>query len=325
MLFPAAGPAFGQDASGIPRPLPIGSQSPVMGVYGIPKAEGTDITARRTFQWDAGISLTSHFNGTDTTRESILLDGETARFAFQVRYGIDDTWDVAAEVPWVRHGGGFLDGFIINWHDFWGFGQRGRDDLPEDRIDYRYTRDGDTRLNIDSATGGLGDMVLSARRNLASGPGGAAVLHTQVKLPTGDAGKLTGSGAPDIGAGIELGRRWHPDWYSSFRAGAAYLGEGEVLPELQRNWAGYGGLDLVWRPVRSMALRAQFDAHTSPYSNSELKELSDWSGMLTAGGTWYISRALAVDLAVVENIPNANVASDVTFQVRLRTTPGGER
>jgi len=313
------------DGAVFPRPLPVNSQSPVVGIFGIPRAQGADLLGPGRMQWDATVDLTSHFEGGEIGDESIFFDGETARVAIQGRYGINEDWNVGVELPWVHHGPGFLDHFIIEWHDFWGFPQRGRDQVAEDEFTYRYDRGGETRLHIDSATGGPGDMIVSAQRNLWRGPASAGVLHTQLKLPTGEADKLTGSGAADAAAGLELSRRWHRDWHSMLRVGAVYLGEGEVLPELQRNWAAYGGLDLTWRPIRALTFRVQYDAHTAPYEDSALNELRRWSGLLTTGGTWHISRRVALDLAVVENVPNSRVVSDVTFQLRLRTTTGGAR
>jgi hypothetical protein len=320
--IPAA-PAAGDAVP--PRPLAVNSQSPMVGIFGIPRAQGVDILGRGNAQWDATVDLTSHFQGSEKGDENIFLDGETARVAIQARYGINERWNVGLEVPWVHHGPGFLDSFIINWHDLWGFPQNGRDELPRDAFTYRYERDGQTRFNLDSAGGGLGDIVVAAQRHLWRNPSGAGVLHAQLKLPTGDADKLTGSGAMDAAAGIELSRQWRPAWHSMFRSGVVYLGESDVLPDLQRNWAAYGGFDLVWRPIRALSLRVQYDAHTPPYKNSGLRELSRWSGLLTTGGTWHISRRVALDLAVVENVPNTDVVSDVSFQLRLRTTPGDRR
>lgn len=315
-----------QDAySGFPRPLPVNNQSPVTGIFGIPRAQGTDILGAGNMQWDATLDLTSHFTGNEAGSESIFFDGETTRFAIQARYGINDNWNVGVEVPWVHHGPGFLDGFIIDWHDFWGFPQRGRDRFPEDAFRFRYERQGETRFDIDSATDGIGDVLVSAQRHWWRSERSAGVLHTQLKLPTGDPDKLTGSGAADAAAGIELSRQWRPAWHSMLRAGVAYLGEGDVLPDLQRNWAAYGGLDVVWRPIRALSLRVQYDAHTATYEDSELGELNQWAGLLTTGGTWHITRRIALDLAVVENVPNGRSASDVSFQVRLRTTSGGGR
>lgn len=311
--------------TGFPRPLPIQGQSPVTGVFGIPRAQGADILGEGASQWDATLDLTSHFQGSEGDGESIFFDGETVRLAVQARYGINDHWNLGVEIPWVHHGPGFLDRFIIEWHDLLGFPQHGRDEVANGGIEYRYDRDGDTRFDIDSSTGGLGDVILLAQRRLWRGPDSAGLVHTQLKLPTGEPGKLTGSNAIDAGAGIELSRRWRHGWHSMFRAGAVYLGEGDVLPDLQRNWAAYGGFDVVWRPIRALSLRVQYDAHTSPYENSELSELNRWSGLLTTGGTWHVTRYIALDIAVVENVPNARAVSDVTFQLRLRVKPSGGR
>ncbi|MDZ7841732.1 MAG: DUF3187 family protein [Gammaproteobacteria bacterium] len=322
MAFAAAALAGNDD---FPRPLSIGNQSPVMGVFGIPRAQGTAVPGAGVTRWEASLDLTSHFQGSETSDRSILFDGETARLAIQWRYGIDDKWSAGVELPWVHHGPGFLDQFIIDWHDLWGFPQDGRGNTANHRIRYRYERGGETLLDIDSSTGGVGDIVLSAQRRLWRGENNAGVLHAQLKLPTGDPDNLTGSGAADAAVGVEMSRQWRAGWHSMFRAGAGHLGEGDVLPGLQRAWAAYGGLDVVWRPIRALSFRVQYDAHTSPYGNSGLRELDGWSGLLTTGGTWHVNDRFALDLAVVENVPNASPVPDVSFHLRLRTTGAGGR
>lgn len=312
-----------REPTDFPVPLAVGNGSPLVAVFGIPKAHGTTMVAKGRTNVDLTLNLSSDFNVSHAGDESITLDGETARLALSARYGLGDLWNVGVELPWVRHSGGFLDGFIVDWHKLWGFPQNGRDKAPRNRIEYRYTRNGNTLLDLDSTADGPGDVVLSARRRLLDGARTAMVFDTQVKLPTGDPRKLTGSGAADAGAGLEVSRRWRRRWFSSFDAGAVYLGEGDVLPALQRRWAAYGGLGVVWRAGRKLALRVQFDGHTSPYRNSRLGELSDWSGMLTSGGTWHISRRTVLDVAVVENVPNPDAVSDVSFLVRVRTSLGG--
>lgn len=321
-LLLGAAPVLAQAGNDVPPPLRIDNASPVVGIFAIPTAHGTALAGAGETKLNLDLDVTSHFVESGNGGERILFDGETARLILAAQYGLDDDWNIGVEVPWLRHGGGFMDGFIIDWHDLWGFDQSGRDTAPRDRIAYRYRRDGVTRLKMTDAQDGIGDIVLSARRRVLDRPASAAVLHTQLKLPTGDADKLTGSGAADAAAGLEWSRQWRPGWSSSLRAGLAYLGDGEVLPELQRDWAAYGGADLVWQPWRGLALRLQYDAHTAPFRDSELKELSDWSGMLTAGGGWRITPDTALDFALVENVPNTFVVPDVTFKLRLRTRLG---
>lgn len=311
--------ARAESDNGFPRPLSVANQTPLSGIFGIPAAQGTSILGRGNTQWDTNLNIASNFAMASTGNESILFDGETTRFSIQARYGINDDWNIGLEIPWIRHGGGSLDSFIINWHDFWGFPQGGRDDAVRDRIAYRYERNGVTHVNIDSSTSGVGDITLSAQKHIFDGADRRAVFHTQVKLPTGDAGKLTGSEATDVSAGIEVSRRWGPAWYSMYRAGVVYTSNGDVLPELRRNWLAYGGFEVSWHPIDALVFRVQFNAHTSPYQDTGLDELSQWSGMLAAGGSWYITRNTALELSVMEDVPNTDVVSDVTFQLRLRS------
>lgn len=312
-------------ANPFPRPLAVTNQTPLAGIFGIPEATGVEMLGEGNTQWTTNLAIASHFNGATRNNESILIDGETSQFSLQMHHGINDHWNIGVEIPWVHHGGGSLDSFIINWHDLWGFPQNGRDEARRNQIAYRYERNGVPLVDIDATTRGIGDVIFSAQRELVRGEGHASVVHTQIKLPTGDADKLTGSGGVDVSAGVELMRQWRPGWHTMMRGGVTYIGEGDVLPDLKRRWAAYGGFEVSWRPLDALALRLQFSAHTSPYQDTRLDALSKWSGLLAMGGTWYLSQKTALDLSLIEDVPNTDTVSDVTLQIRLRTRLGNNR
>ena len=66
----------------------------------------------------------------DSSTEYLNLDGETLRFALELRYGLAENWDLQLEVPWLEHSGGNLDRLIDDWHDLWGMSDGGRSEYP---------------------------------------------------------------------------------------------------------------------------------------------------------------------------------------------------
>ncbi len=97
------------------------------------------------------------------------------------------------------YGGGFLDSFIIGWHDTFGLPQGGRDRAPKNRLAYSYRDSQGQKLLMNRSGEGVGDIVLTGGLKLYEDK--SAVLHDTLalrataKLPTGDSAQLRGSGA----------------------------------------------------------------------------------------------------------------------------------
>src|SRR5690606_33387262 len=111
---------------------------------------------------------------------------------------------------------GFLDGLVEEWHEALGMPQSGRDALPRDRLRFFYARGSRALVDLRDATGGVGDVRLLAAWPLVQRERLATSLRASLKLPTGDAGRLLGSGAADLALSLAAGcgrcgarRGWH--------------------------------------------------------------------------------------------------------------------
>ena len=62
---------------------------------------------------------------------AFAMDGEYLRTAIGARWGITDRLEVDVEIPFASTTGGFLDEFVVDWHDFFGFPNHGRDTAPK--------------------------------------------------------------------------------------------------------------------------------------------------------------------------------------------------
>jgi hypothetical protein len=94
------------------------------------------------------------------------------------------------------------------------------------------------------------------------------------------------------------------------------MSDGDILADQQRHAAAFGTLGGGWRPLMRLALKAQVDGHTSCYSDSDLRELSD-SLQLVVGGTLGLTETLTLDIAISEDIVVAT-APDIVFHLALR-------
>lgn len=132
----------------------------------------------------------------DVKEKAVLYeDAETQRVSVRYSKGLASGLEVSVEAPILFRNGGFLDP-IINWwhHTLLGGHYRVRDHVPEGLCIIHTPDSGDF-----GEAAGIGDLSFFVRKRLAPHWVGAV----GVKAPTGNAGQLLGSGAPDLGLNFE--------------------------------------------------------------------------------------------------------------------------
>ena len=184
------------------EPFLTRNQNPLLALYGLPSplpARLPDAGSGRVagvVNWANSANIDSSGNTTFT------LDAETVEVRLHVEHSFWPKIALRAELPWRRVSGGSLDGFIEDWHDFFGLPNGSRDRLPRDEllIEYRVT---DTALlRFDESTSGVGDIPLSVGYQLHASDTRSMSAWLSVKAPLGDASDLTGSGAVDIALSV---------------------------------------------------------------------------------------------------------------------------
>lgn len=236
--------------------------------------------------------------------ECVTLDGETARLRYTYRVGLGAGWDFALEVPYLDAGGGFLDGWIEDWHGWFGLPNGGRELAPQDRYRFRYERNGVVLLDETRGYDGLGDATLTFGRRV----GRRNVLRAMVKLPTGDERRLAG--------GTTGGALWleHPfvtsgRWAGYFSLGVSANERGEVLRDMQNTEVLFGGIGLLMPLSRYVRLSAQLQAHGRLYDGSELTPLARAGTPLTLGLNIGSGRRGSLDIGFQED-PSVNGSPD---------------
>jgi hypothetical protein len=315
-----AGPALAQQPL-LNEPFTVRNQNPFILVYGLPGGSSADLLAigESSLQWRFDAS--NHSKSSDTSREEIILDGETYRMSMIYSRGFGNGWQAAVELPVIAHQSGIMDNFIERWHDTLGLSNGDREPWPKNRLLFSYTRDGVVEAEMTEGSTGLGDLQLQiARRLMTSEEGGRLALHAGLKLPTGDAERFQGSGSTDLalwlsGAAPALFEQWRIGGY--LQAGLLLLGEGDLLPDRQRSRVWFGGAGVHWRAWSWLMLKAQLDAHGSFY-DSQLAQLGKRSVMLTVGGSIPVAQGGgAIELAIGENLTTDTVP-DFTFNIAYR-------
>ena len=294
------------------EPIPTSNRSPFVAIHGLPPARGARLVPAGTMQ----LTLTADAANTsidedDSDGRRTVIDGETHRFELDLRRGLAGDWEIGVNLPLLRHSGGFLDQPIEEWHDVFGLPNGSRDRLPRDRLLFIQRNPDGTGFRLDNSGGGIGDLQLSAGRQLASG----LALRGTLKLPTGDSDRLTGSGAAvltgSLHASGRLGDRAH--WHAS--GGLLLSDESNVLENQTEELLAFGSATLAWHLTDAVALKTQLDMHSAAYRQTG-RFLDRDSLQLSFAAAFAVSPDWAFELGFSEDIV-VETAPDIVFSAGL--------
>ncbi len=246
--------------------------------------------------------------------ECILLDGETARMRFSHRRGLGDGWDFSFELPMLDRGGGFLDGWIQDWHDAFDLPEGRRQLAPENLYRFHYERQGTVLLDETRGGTGVGDATVAVGRRL----GRTSTLRAMAKLPTGDEDALEG-GTGGYALWVERALALPPGWSGYLAAGASVNDRGGALAHLQKREVAFGGIGLAVPVTRSIRLTAQLQAHSRLFEDSELTPLARAGAPFTLGLQFRTSARGAFELGFQEDL-NSNGSPDFAAYLSVRAT-----
>lgn len=292
--------------------FPLRHHNPFLQIYGLPAFQTAAIAGPGGFVLGMSFDITNDADDTESDTEQLIIDGETTTLALSVRRRVHERLELGVDLPYVRHSGGSLDGLIKDWHDIFGLSNSRREG-PEDQLRHSYISDGTTLVGLDSPVSGIGDVQLSA-----AVPFSRVTVRASVKLPTGDPDKLTGSGAADFSLGVYGSRVYtfsERDLSLSGFVGALALGDGDVLPELQRSFVPYGGLAVRWQATDRFGLATQLSVQGS-YFDTDFDDIGGNTLQLGFGADYRTGNFLW-RFAFAEDL-NAQATADFAMQLSVR-------
>ena len=299
------------------------NQSPVVQIHGLPALGNARVLATKQTRVELNESIANNFTGAPLASETLMLDGESYRTTLNVAHGISREMEVGIEIPYLSIRGGHLDSFVEGFHDLFGFDDGGRTAVPRDRLRYLYTRNGSTLLDLSQPASGVGDIRLTGAWQWHAPRSDSqylAALRASLKLPSGDSANLLGSGGTDLALWGSFACNAMvcgdgPQWYGGL--GGLYVGKGDVLSPLQRDLVGFGSIGVGWPLWPDFVLKAQLDAHTPFYRDSEFGQLAGVAAQLLLGVTWQMGTRTTFDFALSEDLIENN-SSDIAFHFGLR-------
>ena len=302
-------------ASALGEPLATRNQHPLVALYGLPMPLAARLPGAGSGRIGASLNW-SNFATTDTSdQRSYTLDGEVFEVRVQAGHAMGDRFAVHGELAWRQLSGGSLDSPVENWHDLFGMPNGARDRLPEDALLIDYRAGESTLLRVEDDTSGLADIPLSFGYQLTASERGAVATWLTLKVPTGKAEDLTGSGAVDVALSLAGERQLSERWQLFGQANVAWLGNGEVLEDLQQDFAGSLLAGATWQAWRGLELTAQLEANTAVMDTGT--DLDGDAVVLTLGGRYRTESGWMWDFGFSEDL-QVDASPDIVFLLAVR-------
>lgn len=314
LLFLLASPVF----AGM---FQIRDQNPLVLPYGLPMKAYAELPDNG--QWRGFISYsrsrTTLQQGDPLGDEYLVVKGETARTDLMLFRGLERNWALGLHVPLISHEdqglGGILGGSSSDFE--------GADGNPVGSdLAFLYRRDGEDLLSFSDGVSGIGDISCLLGYQWQRDGADRLALYLQFKFPTGDSDKLLGSGSIDYANWFTASTRLTDRWLINGDFGFSMLGNGEILPDQQRNFILFGGLgaEWVWRP--KVRFKLQMDHHGSMFRKTNI-QFFDKVLMLSGGMSLRLHKNYYADFAIVDDFFRGR-SPDVTIHFALRYHPGGD-
>jgi len=295
-----------------PSPFLTRDNSPFSLIFGLPLASSAKLLETDQSRWTSSFNISNTINLQSNTNENLFVDVETWNVNFLYDYGLKENWMLRVQLPYLIHSGGFLDSAIEKYHSTLGLPEDIRPNFPRDQIDISLNQNGQNFIDTNSQQSALGDISVQMAWQAQQSKLYALSYWMSLKLPSGDAKKITGSGAFDIATWAAMNYRLTDTRWFYGQGGLLYMSDSDLFENIQKNFAVFGNAGLKFQPWDSIILKAQFDFHSAFY-DSNLEFLGDVL-QLTFGGGYLISHQHRLDFSIVEDIKNG-ASPDVNFNI----------
>ena len=188
--------------------IPTGNRTPIVQLFSLSRPDFLSPSAPKTIQFENRLDIANYLSAANKAGEIFFIDGETWTLNNTIVFSLDEQSYFKASLPLVRHDKGFTDRFIYHFHDILQLPQNGRSNSNQNRIDWVLGKDGKQVLRVTETKSGIGDINLTYSWKPQSID--TSQVNLQLKLPTGEFEKQTGSNKPDIGLSFVV---MNPNWF----------------------------------------------------------------------------------------------------------------
>jgi len=302
-------------------PLPTRDQNPFNLIHGQPLPVAADVADKGQLHINSSLSITNTLNIEQVGNDSIFLDYESYQINLGLQYGLGKSWAVQMNLPIIHQGGGFLDSTINSWHDLFNLPQADRPNVADDQYRIQRVENNTSISDLQSESTRLGDLQLNLGNEFYQSEKTTLSLWAGLKLPTGDAKKLTSNDAIDLSLWLAANHQLSQNWYFNSNAGlvfpAVYItGDKTRNNDALETQVVFGHAMLAWQLVEWLDLKIQVNGHTSYYENNSLRLLgSTYIG--TFGASFHVNSCNDIDASFSEDI-KVSASPDVSFMLNWR-------
>ena len=286
--------------------LPTRNQNPLLRGFYLPLP--SDARGDAGAAWSATLLLSNTLNVENTSREKLLVDGESTVLDLSYADALSRSWRYRLTVPIVHDSGGILDSVIDTWHEAFGFARGNRPFYPKRQINYFYSGMGTIDLNHPQTR--LGDASVDVGWFAVDNAHQTMSLWGGVKAPTGSTAALTSDGAWDGAVWGHAALRW-TRWQLATEVGIAQPFGDALFQGAAHRASGFArfAATRVLGPVWSV--RAQLDGESGHVARTDLRFLGP-TLQLSVGATRRVWKNWRLDMGFSEDAA-VNTAPDVTF------------
>ncbi len=307
-------------------PLPVRNQHPAQLLV-------QSMPPRRAVVQDAGdvsgraeAAYTSLFLFGNRNGDQFAMDGEYLRAAVAADVGLGGGFEFGIEVPVAHTSGGFLDDFLIDYHDLLGLPDQARSSSPKDAWEIEASRGSQTVWQVQSESFELLDVPLtltwSPSATTAQTPGFSWALRAGVELPTGNDDRGYGNGELDATLGAVFERRWQQvAVYGHLQhtfAGTPSAAKNAGFSFHDVTAIGFGA-ELPWS--EDFAALVQLGYENSTLRELDLREADQDQLLLWVGGRWRVAPTWSLEFSFAEDLIG-HVSPDFTAWVGATWRPG---
>jgi hypothetical protein len=278
-----------------------------------------DAQGRVTITRDFVLSHASEYTSVPLV---FFFDEEISRTTARLRYGISESTDVWAELPFQSHGGGFLDSVIEGFHSL-GFEQFGRDRVARNQLTLVVMSHGVLDFyNDQGIRGKTQDPTVGVVQQLAKGRTWGLSVAASLKPPlTTSYGVYRGGWDYSLG----LTGRWQPASRHMFYFGGAFIGRPPgstaynhlAFGDFRNGWGAHGTWEYRrwprFRPFLQLYAQSGY-LPTQPYQKLDRPSLQH-----DLGFHWPLGKKSTVTFRYLNNITHNENTADMGLGLSLDT------
>ena len=233
---------------------------------------------------------------------STSMQFETLRTGLFFRYGMTERLEVGMEIPALHRYRGFMEGLITSTERATTGLAPPRTALGKVGYIYDFKKNGQTLFSGQEGDTGLGDITLSGKYRLLAEDDQRPTVSARaaLKVPSGDSGRLFGSGHVDLGMGLAVEKTLFERWVAYANVNGIFATGRVAGLALKPAMSSVAGLEYLWTPQFSLV--AQFDYYSSPFRSTGSPILDRGVTEVAAGINYKLRPNLLWQVYGVENL-----------------------